>query len=235
MDLPNGHSADAPPPALRRCGHEHLVEFYDTEAFLVETVRDFVGPALHDGDTAVIVATAAHRSAFEAALGAMGVDVSAAVASERYLAFDAGDLLARFMVGGTPDAQRFRDTIGGVLEQAAVGGRGVRIYGEMVALLWDAGDVSSAIALEDLWNELATVHPFALLCAYPMRAFEDEASAVFARICDQHSTVIPSESYSLLHGADEQQRTVARLQQEIVALRAELASLRATLAAPTAV
>ena len=210
------------------CGHEHLVGFYEAEEFLVDTVSGFVGPALHDGDAAIVVATATHRSAFDAALHASGVDVAAAVAADRYLAFDAAELLATFMVGGAPDAGRFRDTIGGVIERAGAAGRRVRIYGEMAALLWDAGDVASAIALEDLWNDLAAAHEFALLCAYPMRAFEDEASAAaFKRICEQHTTVIPSEGYSLLGGADEQQRAVARLQQEMAALRADVARLRA--------
>ncbi len=127
--------------------HAHLVEFYETEEFLVDTVIGFVGPALHDGDAAVVVATAAHRRAFEHALRDAGLDVGAAVASGRYLTVDAAELLTTFMVGGAPDARRFRDEIGGVIERAAAGGRRVWVYGEMVAILWDAGDVSSAIAL----------------------------------------------------------------------------------------
>lgn len=63
------------------CGHEHLVEFYETEGFLIDTVSSFVSPALHDGDAAIVVATATHRSAFEAQLGASGVDVAEAVAA----------------------------------------------------------------------------------------------------------------------------------------------------------
>ena len=72
----------------------------------------------------------------------------------------------------------------------------------MVALLWDDGNVAAALELEDLWNDLAATRAFVLLCAYPMRAFEDPASAAaFKRICDQHSAVIPSEPYSLLPDA----------------------------------
>ncbi len=80
----------------------------------------------------------------------------------------------------------------------------------------------AALALEDLWNELADRHEFALLCAYPMSAFKDAASAAaFQRVCGTHTTVIPSESYSLLAGPDEKRREVARLQQENAVLRAE--------------
>ncbi|MGH9181648.1 MAG: diguanylate cyclase domain-containing protein, partial [Acidimicrobiales bacterium] len=179
-----------------------------------------------EDDVAIIVATAPHRSALAAALRASGVDVEAAVAAGRYLSFDAQEMLATFMVDGAPDGQAFRDTVGGLIDFAAAGGRRVRIYGEMVAILWEAGDVSSAIALEDLWNDLASTYDFALLCAYPMRAFEDQASAAaFKRMCDQHTGVIPSEGYSLRDGADEQQRAVARLQREMAALRSTVTRL----------
>lgn len=210
------------------CGHDHRVEFYDSTEFLVDSVTDFTGTALRDGDAAIVVATEAHRSAFEAALRRSGIDIDAAVAEDRYLAFDAGEKLASFMISGMPDAGRFAEMAGAVIERATAQGRRVRVYGEMVALLWDAGDVASAITLEDLWNDLAGVHHFELLCAYPMSAFEDAASAAaFKRICDQHSTVIPSEQYSLLDDANARARVVAQLQQEVAALRAEVARLNA--------
>jgi hypothetical protein len=234
MNVPTrsgARSAERPPPALQcggAAGHEHLVEFYDSEEFLVGTVSGFVGPALNDGDAAVVVATADHRRAFEAALGRSGVDVAAAVGRGRYLSFDAAELLESFMIDGAPDPGRFADAAGRLIERAGAGGRRVRIYGEMVAVLRDAGDIVSSLALEDLWNDLAATQDFMLLCAYPMRSFENSASGpAFQRICDQHSTVIPSEDYTLLGGADAQQRAVANLQQQTAALRADVALLRA--------
>jgi hypothetical protein len=43
----------------------------------------------------------------------------------------------------------------------------VRVFGEMVSLLWDAGLIDAAVELEVLWNELGVQYPFSLLCAYP--------------------------------------------------------------------
>ena len=45
------------------------------EAFLVDTVRDFLEPALREGDAALVVATLAHRREFDTALGDAGIDV----------------------------------------------------------------------------------------------------------------------------------------------------------------
>jgi len=208
-------------------GDDHLVEFYETETFLVDTVCGFLAPTVRDGGAAIIVATPAHSGAFEKALADAGVEVDAAVREGRYVVFDAAELLSRFMVDGEPEATRFRETITTVIGSVSQGGRRVRVYGEMVALLLDDGDVASALALENLWNDLAETNPFALLCAYPMRAFEEEASAAaFKRICEQHTTVIPSEGYSLLADPVERSRAVAQLQQKTAALQPEVVRLR---------
>jgi hypothetical protein len=211
-------SVTTAPPA----GHDHQVEFYETEDFLVRTVADFISPRLRRHDAAVVVATAGHRDAFAAAIRRAGVDLDAAVKAGRYVALDADELLSAFMIDGTPDPARFADTVGPLLDRLARDGRAVSVYGEMVAQLWAAGDVCSTIALEDLWNDLARVREFSLLCAYPMLGFADHASATFRQICRQHTTVIPAESYSLLSAPDEQQRIIAELQQSSV----ELARLR---------
>jgi hypothetical protein len=55
------------------CGCEHLVKFYETERFLVDTVSRFVASALMAGDAAIVIATATHRSAFAEALCALRV------------------------------------------------------------------------------------------------------------------------------------------------------------------
>lgn len=210
---------------IASCNHPHGVAFYDTERFLVETTSDFISEALRDGDGAIVIATASHRRAIDAVLRAAGLDVEAVVADGRYLTVDAPRLLRRIMVGGTPDVGRFAETVGAMIERVGAGGREVRLFSEMVALLWDVGDLASAVTLEDLYNDLTTVLDFVLLCAHPMLAFQDPAGAdAFERICAQHATVIPCEGGAQPgDDPDEQRRVIARLQQQVGALRAERA------------
>ena len=202
--------------------HHHLVEFYETEGFLVDTVTDFLVPALRDWDAIVIVATPEHRAAFDAAIRERGIDLDAARRAGLYHALDARELLDGFIVDGAPDRARFEQLAGGLVDRASAHGGHVRIYGEMVALLCSDGDAPAALALEDLWNELASTRDFSLLCAYPLRVFDVGARSAFRHICTQHTTVIPAEDYTLATSADHQQRVVAELQQENAALRAEL-------------
>jgi hypothetical protein len=171
------------------CGHEHLVELYETEAFLISSVADYVAHAWREQDAAIVVATPEHRRAFAVALATRGIDVEAMAQEGRYVAVDAAALLSTFMVDGAPDGDRFQAAVTPLLERAADGHRDVRVYGEMVALLWGAGDVLSTIALEDLWNDLAEIYGFSLLCGYPISSFDVQSRALFEHICGQHTSV----------------------------------------------
>lgn len=172
-------------------GDSHVVGFYETEAFLVDSVRDFLAPGLLAGNAAIVVATDSHRALFGRALMEAGIDLDEAQRCGRYIALDAPEVLSTFMVECMPDAARFRATVGELVARAAEGQHDLRIYGEMVAVLWDQGNVAAAIALEDLWNDLATRHPFSLFCAYPIRVFDTDANTEpLRKICRQHSRVI---------------------------------------------
>jgi PAS domain S-box-containing protein len=203
---------------------DHVVQFYDDDAFLIESVTRFVGAALGAGDVAIVIATPAHRAALDKRLRARGVDLRVARRQSRYIALDAADTLAALMADGCPDAHRFRAVVGRTIEDATSGGRRVRAFGEMVALLWDAGRREAALRLEELWNELAERLRFALLCAYPMRGFGREADGEpFLQVCGTHGDVVPVESYTRLTDRREQLVAIGHLQQKARALAAEVA------------
>lgn len=205
--------------------HAHAVQFYADDSFLMGALSRFVGTALGAGDAAIVIATRAHRDGLAQRLKANGLDTSAAIKKGRYILLDAAQTLTKFMVDDMPDAARFETTIAPYITEAMSLAEGevrrVAAYGEMVALLCEAGNVEAAIRLEDLWNELAKKHKFALLCAYPMKGFchEDHVDP-FQRICAQHSAIIPGEGYSALETELERLRNIAHLQQKEQALDA---------------
>jgi hypothetical protein len=94
-------------------------------------------------------------------------------------------------VDGHPDPRRFLDAVGRLINEAGSGSRPVYVYGEMVAELWEAGQVNAALALEALWNELRRELAFSLFCAYPAEVVAGHANrAALAGICGLHSGVI---------------------------------------------
>jgi MEDS: MEthanogen/methylotroph, DcmR Sensory domain len=74
--------------------------------------------------------------------------------------------LDSFMRDGGPDRDAFRDTVIPMLDRIAAAGHDrLRLFGEMVNLLW-ADDLPAAVRLEDLWSELIAERRLSFLCAY---------------------------------------------------------------------
>ncbi|HVM36241.1 MAG TPA: MEDS domain-containing protein [Actinomycetota bacterium] len=180
----------APARRAPRAG-DHFVEFHEDDDSLVELIRTFLSPALLTGESALVVATPARRRAIAQRLTASGIDVEAAVNEGRYLSLDADETLSRFMFDGELDEAVCVETLEALLVQAAQRGNNVRVFGEMVAVLWAQGNVTGAIALERVWNRLAETLPFRLFCSYPVHAFATEDAASLREICRHHSHVIP--------------------------------------------
>jgi anti-sigma regulatory factor (Ser/Thr protein kinase) len=170
---------------------DHLVHFYEGDDDLVGAVTAYLGEGLRNDETAIVVATATHTAAFEAALSARGIDVAEARARGALLSFDASLTLSKFFAGGEMDADAFDSVVGGIVRDASRSGRPVRAYGEMVALLWDDGNVPAAIELESLWNDLGRQVSFSLFCGYPANSVAgDEHADAFHQVCHLHSAVV---------------------------------------------
>ena len=208
--------------------HPHGVQFYSEDKFLLEELSQYVGNALRAGDAAVVVATEEHRDGLIQWLTALGVELGAPIEQGRFVSLDAAQALSMFMVDGWPDQDRFAEVFGAVIDRAiaSAGGRAnrrVAVYGEMVALLWAEGKAEAAIRLEQFWNGLAQSKSFSLFCAYPMSGFSREADGdLLAKVCQEHSTVIPTENYTGLISEDDRLRTITRLQQKSRALETEV-------------
>jgi PAS domain S-box-containing protein len=207
---------------------DHFVQFYESDAFLADSVAGFIGQGLQAGAGAVLIATKVHRASVLKRLQARGLDVAAARRGGRLAVLDAADTLAKFMADGLPDPKRFDRVVGDVLTRVARGGRPVRAFGEMVALLWAEGNRAAAIRLEELWNDLGKAHTFALYCAYPLAGVAGPGEGgAFADVCTCHTRVLPAETYTALPTADARLRAIALWQQKARSLEAEIAHRRA--------
>ena len=170
------------------------MQFYGVDSELADSVARYLGGGLAAGDPVMIVASAAHREAFEAGLAALGCDVGTAKARGRLLMLDAAETLSSLLTDDKLDPARFDATVGALLREVATPGQTIRIYAEMVALLWDEGRVYDALELERLWNEMGARHPFSLLCGYSARLLQGDGDpAAVAEVCTLHSSVIDPE------------------------------------------
>lgn len=187
----------------------HAVNFYDHDGDLVADVARFVAEGLTRGERVVVVATAEHRDALDEVLLQHGADAVRARISGRYLTLDAAEMLAKFVVNGLPDATRFRAAVGTLIDAASADGCAVRVFGEMVTLLWDDGNVAGAIELETLWNDLADNRRFTLLCGYPAAGLAQGTLYAASRLCELHSEVLAPRSYATVLPAEAGQSSRA--------------------------
>ncbi len=208
--------------------HPHGVQFYSQDKFLLEELSGYIGNALRAGDAALVVATDQHRNGLLQWLAAQGLDVTTPVAQGRLVLLDARQTLASFSVEGEPNQDRFNEVVGAIITKAKGASRGelqrVAIFGEMVALLWADGKAQAAIRLEQFWNALAQKQSFSLFCAYPMSSFKrQEDAGLLLQVCNEHSAVLPTESYMGLASENERFRSITQLQQKAKALETEVA------------
>jgi PAS domain S-box-containing protein len=215
----------APKPGSDQDGH--IVQLYTDEGFLLDVLSRFIGGAIAVGDGAVVIATKAHQNGLAQRLKARGVDTAKAISQGRYVLLDANETLSRLMVNDSVDETRFTNTMSDVLtrvrDAADDKDSRVAVFGELVALLWAEGKTLAALRFEDLWNNLAQKHSFSLLCAYPITGFNDERHIEpFLKMCAQHSSVVPSESYMGLSSVEERLRAIAHLQQRTEVLAHKL-------------
>jgi anti-sigma regulatory factor (Ser/Thr protein kinase) len=185
----------------------HGVQIYQSDPDLFAEVGRFVSGALEVGDVAIVIATGAHLEGFEAELRALGVDVGAARQDGRIISFDAASLMVQLVFEGEVDPDAFAAVVGTTVRGQLKAGRRLRVYGEIVALLWDEGHVMAALELEALWNDLGRTAPFSLMCSYPADLVSDPAHVeTLDRICELHSHVLegparPDRAGRVLPGA----------------------------------
>jgi PAS domain-containing protein len=204
----------------------HAVQFYEQDSALVEALGRHIGTALESGDTAIVIATKVHREKLAEELRIRKINVAPAIKAGLYIELDAAETLAKFMVGGGPDKQKFQEAVGALIREAATRtkpGHRLVAFGEMVALLWAEGKRDATIRLEEFWNELAEQYTFDLLCGYPISVFDrTEHRQLFFSICGEHGEVNPAEGYPV-HASDMQRRrSTARLHQKAKALESEI-------------
>jgi len=148
---------------------------------------------LAGGNSVVIVATGKHREQLVNALERADVDVELQVRDKRFRMYDAEALLSTFMVNGMPDERRFMASVGKNLLDATSAAinteRGITVFGEMVAVLWEQGNKRGALALETLWNALLNQRAFHLHCAYPRTLFDADQMGLL-NVCESHSHIL---------------------------------------------
>jgi hypothetical protein len=203
--------------ATRRLHAVHL--YKNDERGLTASVARYLADGAERGEGLLVVADPGHVAAFRRELRRLYVGVRLAERRGWLRVVDAQEALATFMVDGYPDWKRFKSHVGALIAEtrAAVGGKGLRIYGEMVGLLWGAGQYPCAIRVEQLWNRLRKTVPFDLYCGYPIEVFDKqfEMGVMDALLC-AHTNLVAADRN------DDLTRALGRAMEEVLQTKPEL-------------
>ncbi|HEY7993468.1 MAG TPA: MEDS domain-containing protein [Candidatus Eremiobacteraceae bacterium] len=183
----------------------HLLQFYSADpGQLARNVGKYFSDGFEIGCTAVLLATRAHRDAILAELKDANWSPDALQREGLLHVLDAEQTLARIMVAGWPDPQRFENVIATAVRNAATHdpSEDVRAFGELVGLLWTQGQFPAAIRLEQLWNSFQARERFSLYCAYPVDPFgsDFEAGIIDPLLC-AHTHVVTNDGSARLQTA----------------------------------
>lgn len=173
--------------AMTKTVHEHRVGFFADDERLVVEAGHFVRAGLDEGAGVLVIATAPHRAL---------IDAEAGSSTDGYVSLDADSTLRSLMVDGLPDLDRVLTSLGDLIAELRSHGGRVQAYGEMVARLWQRGDVEGAIALEALWNDLAGELDLDLLCGYPAEILGDAELPQLRAMCREHNAFVTPDASS---------------------------------------
>jgi hypothetical protein len=178
----------------------HIVQLYQDADFYGEAISHFAAEGLARGESIIIVATGPNWVNISGRLIGKGFAPDELFRRGQLILLDAERTLPTFLVGDMPSAKTFKALAEATIEQARAGGKfpRVRWWGEMVNLLYIAGNQSGSTRLEELFDEVGHEQSVPMFCSFLMDKFDPKIyDRAFGDVCRTHSHVIPAEDYAL--------------------------------------
>jgi hypothetical protein len=167
----------------------HILQIYDSDAFLTAAVAHFAAEGLSRGEAVLLTGTRPHLAETERRLRALDIDVQAAAQSGQLVRADVEQALREL------DTRRFEaqadETLGRLAQFP-----GVRWWGEITSTLLQHGEREAGLRAERVADAAAKKHGVAVFCPFLGDRFDARRyDAVLKDLCCIHSHVIPAEDY----------------------------------------
>ncbi len=168
----------------------HIVYPYTDGRLIAAAVSLYAAGGLSRDEVVILITTPDHRRDIERCLEADQFPVNQFEEKGLLVILDAFEVLSKLRLQGGFDAGRFDQVVGTLIANAKLrspSGR-VRLFGEMVSLLWsDGGDLEAAARLEELWNEAISRYSVPLLCTYELSGTHGDHAELPASLAATHS------------------------------------------------
>jgi hypothetical protein len=176
---------------------DHVVQVYNNDHTFLNLLEGFVTSGFAANDCVIVIATDEHQHALEERLRFKGHNVFELKLQDQYIQLNARETLGEFMINNWPDEILFRHMINRFVARARTRNRNVRLFGEMVALLWGQGNIAATVQLENLWNKICQDEGLSLFCAYPRSRLNQRALESILHLCGSQSKMIKPDGCHL--------------------------------------
>ena len=180
----------------------HFAQLHRDQESLATAVAAFAGVGLRRREGVVLVASAERAECILNKLEAAGSDVVAAAKAGSLVVLDARASLERFMHDGEPSWTEFRELAFAAFDSLRSRRKHIRVYGEMVDVLWHEGRYDAAIRVEEFWNRLAAERSFSLFCCYVIDSLAEQSyDGPLHEIGRTHTDIVATSDDDRLHAA----------------------------------
>jgi hypothetical protein len=170
---------------------KHSVQFYEDGIFFCTSIARFAQTGLKNGEGVLIVANPRHCRAIEDYMISEGENFEKARKSGQLRLLDAESVMKKFLVNNLPQEDLFLQTINELITKITRDYPKLRVYGEMVNVMWMQGNLEGMLILENLWNKFMHTQKFSLLCGYEAEPSKNNLNhKVLEHIYDAHAKII---------------------------------------------
>lgn len=161
----------------------------------IDLVTSYIKDGLLNGEAVILIAKPELRQILKSKMGAFsfnGKNIQELQVQGQIKFFDAESVLSTLRVDGILEEDLFYEGVAMPIYNAkSIYGK-VRVFGEMVDILWKERQHDMAIQLESFWKNLFNTQELTFLCTYTLNklspnSFDEELE----RICKYHSHLVP--------------------------------------------
>jgi hypothetical protein len=180
----------------------HFAQFYRELEPLGRAVSTFVETGLRRGEAVILVTGHGSGEACLQNLRDCGIDPGKYRKGGQLIEADAEYFRGVVMRGDRPDRDAFQRAVTSTLDSVlSAGYSSIRLYGEMVNLLWRDGLGRAAVQVEEFWNEMMLCYPLSVFCAYLLDKRDAPVTEGLDEICRRHTDVILGGPERLFEGS----------------------------------
>ncbi|HLW19539.1 MAG TPA: hypothetical protein VKX33_04415 [Cyclobacteriaceae bacterium] len=150
---------------------DHVARLYGKKPNFSDLLENFIINGIGIKDIVLVVATSSSLTEFHNRLEMSIFEEEDLTLHDMYIPLGAENTLIKFMIHDWQEEVLFLQYMEGLAYKADEENPYVRLFWEMVEILWTMGEMGNTIGLEALWNKFPENKKMSLFWSYPRSGF----------------------------------------------------------------